>query len=390
MKEKYKYVPGVILAGSSIFSSCSGGFIENNPTPNNYPSVNHVSISEPPEDPVIDGYRITVSDCTNIQTLDPLKRSTSYKGFILNELEEGDEFYEMKYGKKFMFPMTWESRYVSGLSDEVRKDGYRTVINDRRAMFELSYELPSQLKESVWLAISPINSLLKEADKITDVNLYPLKGTEDYEFNAHPYTSQDRKNSIMFVMKRGFEIYEKELEMVAFHEGMHVLFNFGYVKNDERKMYEFLPVYQKMHLERQELLAQQKKDIDMNAGVDYDPAKQFEQNVRMGRIKMMGDLFNVVTEGCYGRHERGGHPQDNISEMVVSTATVMKYFPKSYEQAVNKLDLEDRDTVLNLSRQTINTMISYSGNYDGVVNMYDERILNLLGFAKIKSEWIGY
>ncbi len=389
MNEKYKYIPGVILAGSSIFSSCSGGFVDESPSPN-YPSVNHVSISEPPESPVIDGYRIKVSDCTNIQTLDPLNRSTSYKGFILNEVEEVEEFYEMKYGKKFMFPMTWESRYVSGLSDEVRKDGYRTVINERRAMFELSYELPSQLKENMWLALKPINDLLKKEDKIIDVNLYPLKGTEDYEFNAHPYVSQERKNSIMFVMKRGVEIYEKELEMVAFHEGMHVLFNYGYVKSDEKKMYEFLPVYQKMHLERQSLLAQEKINIDMNAGVDYDPSRQFEQKVRTGRIKMMGDLFNIVTEGCYGRHERGGHPQDNISEMVVSTATVMKYFPKSFEQAVGKLDSEDRDTILKLSRQTIDTMITYSGNYDGVVGMYDERILSLLGLTKLQSEWVGH
>ncbi len=237
-------------------------------------------------------------------------------------------------------------------------------------MYQVAVVLPGTVQSFLDSAKEKVNVFLPEARKVKDVQVYMIMGPDlTANINGRPGHNKNRDNLIYIELRPDTDIPLDEIEKTEFHEGMHIVFNeigpgksFGW-GGDSGQIWELLHETSKSSLDRAD-------DFMAKNGIDNT---DFVQKYLNGRIKPLGSLYNLVTESCYSG--TGGHPQDNPDEMFASTATVMRYFPKSYLATVDRLRDEDKSKMEKLSRYVLSQLLENAPDKELAKAQFDEDII---------------
>lgn len=237
-------------------------------------------------------------------------------------------------------------------------------------MYQVAAALPETAQSFLDSVKQKVNVFLTDAKKVKDVQVYMLLESDlSANINGRPRLNKVGDNLIHLELRPDTEISLDEIEKTEFHEGMHVFFNelgpgksFGWGGESEQ-IWEMLHETSKASFDRAD-------DFMGKHGFDN---QDFVRKFTYGRVKTLGNLYNLVTESCYSG--TGGHPQDNPHEMFASTATVMRYFPKSYLASIDKLGDEDKSKMEKLSRYVLNQLINNAADKDLAKAQFDSEII---------------
>lgn len=237
-------------------------------------------------------------------------------------------------------------------------------------MYQVAVVLPEMVQSFLDGAKENVNVFLPEARKVKDVQVYMLPGPDlSANINGRPRFNKDGDNLIYLELRPDSEISLDEIERTEFHEGMHIVFNelgpgksFGW-GGESGQIWEMLHETSEASLDRAD-------DFMAKNGIDN---QDFVRKFLGGRIKTLGNLYNLVTESCYSG--TGGHPQDNPDELFASTATVMRYFPKSYLASIDKLGDENKNKMDKLSRYVLSQLIDSAADKDLAKSQFDVEII---------------
>jgi len=245
------------------------------------------------------------------------------------------------------------------------RSGWKRADGKWRNSMEVPYDLNMHLEA----ANRTYQAFLAEKSSV-DVEVYEYDFSDSGENLNGSATILPNGRQVIFVyIKPDSEIRADDLDKLIFHEGMHVVFdqigpgkNFGWDGESEE-------IWNLLNRSRQDSQDNALNDVEARG---YD-VWNFNLGFVDGDIKLVGDLFNLVTESCYMGD--GGHPSDNPDEMFASTATVMRFFPKSYLVSLESLVDEDKQKMERLSFYVLDNLIENANDKDQAKAQFDQEII---------------
>jgi len=260
-----------------------------------------------------------------------------------------------------------------------KKDFFEIKSSDLPKKEKVPVQLPWELKRRLLDAVEPINSL------------FPSNGGNLHAFKFEVYPIQDPKietkiggrpdpqdeSTIEIWVKPDRMIPTREAELVAFHEGVHIFLEqrvgtiFGW---EQKSLYFYWDFLKK---DRDRVLNELILDLKKNGANEKEVIDFIEDDNELE--KHLNQLFNIVDESSYGG--TGGHPYSNPGELFVSTATIMRFFPKSFMASVDNLSSANKRFFKSLGRFVIEFLGDYAASRSSVIEMFQPSLQRYL-FSK--------
>lgn len=261
---------------------------------------------------------------------------------------------------------------VKTLTPEHKERGYYPFYDE----YIVALEIPQSLKERYGDEISLLNKLLPEEDKIAGIQLWPGNRNDKVNVEGSPSGWPLNPPKVIVQVRPETPVEISEIERTVFHEGIHrVLANSkDYGRNFGRTDQEAVELWNKLKDSR-ELLGQAELEKIKKAGLE---TWEYAAGMAIGRVTLDKDPFNVITERSYVAG--AGHPFDNPEEMLVSTITVMHYFPKSFIESVDSLSPQDRASIKGVAKHAVDTLLSVSVSDKAVYDLFSPELLEYLGY----------
>lgn len=303
------------------------------------------------------GSNINVSDCTSPSIEhDQLIRRQDVKK-IEDEVRSGEDHFNFSVS---LFPLPG-SESIPGKAAWVGGDG----------VYHFEMDQPAELVDFFRNETNIIDSFSKsKTDLIYIVFEYYFEGRDDTATGSAT-TFPGSRRVIMLYFKPESEINKQDLSQLIFHEGMHIIYDeIGGVENGH---------FDEGDSEGQSVHRSLSDNKERSYSEFVESLSEYGQDLTSyyldGELKLPGDLFNLVTESCYLGDGGEGHPQDNPSEMFASTATIMKFFPRSYLENIDGLNVEDKQKMETLSSYVLGRLVSNAKNKKVAKAQFDPEIV---------------
>ncbi len=248
----------------------------------------------------------------------------------------------------------------SEMTEEIGRVGFRLHrTEDDKFVYQPAVTLEPGIEERLEKPVHTINGILS-GDQMKGIEVYPynfsslaILGDSREEFignlNGHPSLA---KRYIEIELRPDFPLAFQEIEMLTFHEMMHVfqdqtpLQNFGWSDS------VYNGYWSQLNSHKKKLLNQNIEEMKV-MGVSGDEIRSYVGKIlgTNGGEKLLGSLFNIFTESSYGLN--GGHPYDNPGELFASSSAILRYFPRSFILTVEALPIEYKPLVISVARRTL-------------------------------------
>jgi mRNA-degrading endonuclease RelE of RelBE toxin-antitoxin system len=235
-------------------------------------------------------------------------------------------------------------------------------------------DLPQYLVDVIESETRNVDSFLPEGNAIAEVDIYKPRRETTAILNGSPTVNDDGENMIKLYVMPESDILLRDLRKVIFHEGMHIASSDLKIGRDEEWMRELERFWDILDENQDRIVSDVQDDLEERDHSDSN----FEMQYLTGKIHVLGDLFNLVTESCYTG--TGGHPSTGPSELFASTATVMKFYPESYRETVQNLPEKQRKIMEDLSRFVLDRLAELSPTEDLLIKQFDTELLEYLGY----------
>lgn len=209
-------------------------------------------------------------------------------------------------------------------------------------------ELTNQQHATVCKMLEDYGSLLSDGYRIT------LDPTESSYQDADSQSQYSRSIQLTYPYSMSHEVPEQDFRRTALHEILHAAYTTA--DQDSRPVVDAGRAYRRLR-----------------AAMDYKMPSDKVRDMSDLSVGRAEDVWGVVTESTYiGPESRHGHPWDNPTEMISSTAAVMTFYPDGFVAKFDALSLMKQAAVYDATRVATKMIEHYGVRVDAIIPRYFE------------------